>query len=127
MSHVLLNPGPVNVSERVRAALSRGDACHREPEVAESLNRLASLYRRQSRYAEAEPLYQESCEIWKKSLGEEHEDVGTSYNNLVANTTINFTTFDSQIIITFTQVYSVSTIVAVQVYVVITSTGINNA
>lgn len=37
MQHILLNPGPVNVSERVRAALSRGDACHREPEIAETL------------------------------------------------------------------------------------------
>jgi len=34
---ILLNPGPVNVSERVRAALTRGDACHREPEVAASV------------------------------------------------------------------------------------------
>lgn len=37
MKTVLLNPGPVNVTERVRAALSRGDACHREPEVADSV------------------------------------------------------------------------------------------
>jgi len=29
---ILLNPGPVNVSARVTAALGRGDACHREPE-----------------------------------------------------------------------------------------------
>lgn len=32
---VLLNPGPVTLSERVRAALGRGDWCHREPEFAE--------------------------------------------------------------------------------------------
>lgn len=31
---VLLNPGPVNVSDRVRMALIRGDLCHREPEFA---------------------------------------------------------------------------------------------
>ena len=31
---VLLNPGPVNLSERVRAALTRPDICHREPEFA---------------------------------------------------------------------------------------------
>jgi 2-aminoethylphosphonate-pyruvate transaminase len=37
MSDVLLNPGPVNVSDRVRAALVRGDVCHREPEVAATL------------------------------------------------------------------------------------------
>jgi 2-aminoethylphosphonate-pyruvate transaminase len=32
---ILLNPGPVNVSARVTAALSRGDLCHREPEFGE--------------------------------------------------------------------------------------------
>ena len=34
---ILLNPGPVNVSERVRQALHRPDICHREPEFAELL------------------------------------------------------------------------------------------
>ena len=32
---ILLNPGPVTLTSRVRAALSRGDWCHREPEFAE--------------------------------------------------------------------------------------------
>ena len=32
MQHILLNPGPVNISERVRNALLRPDLCHREPE-----------------------------------------------------------------------------------------------
>lgn len=31
---ILLNPGPVTLSDRVRAALTRGDWCHREPEFA---------------------------------------------------------------------------------------------
>jgi len=31
---VLLNPGPVTMTGRVRAALARGDWCHREPEFA---------------------------------------------------------------------------------------------
>ena len=31
---ILLNPGPVTMTERVRAALTRGDWCHREPEFA---------------------------------------------------------------------------------------------
>jgi 2-aminoethylphosphonate-pyruvate transaminase len=35
---VLLNPGPVNVSERVRRALHRPDICHRESEFAELLH-----------------------------------------------------------------------------------------
>jgi len=45
---VLLNPGPVTLSDGVRAALNRGDWCHREPEFAElmqSINRrLAAVY-----------------------------------------------------------------------------------
>ncbi len=35
---ILLNPGPVNVSERVRQALYRPDICHRESEFAELLH-----------------------------------------------------------------------------------------
>lgn len=37
---ILLNPGPVNVSARVTAALGRGDVCHREPECAALLERI---------------------------------------------------------------------------------------
>jgi 2-aminoethylphosphonate-pyruvate transaminase len=37
---ILLNPGPVNVSARVTAALGRGDICHREPECYELLERI---------------------------------------------------------------------------------------
>lgn len=32
---VLLNPGPVNVTDTVKAALHRGDMCHREPEISQ--------------------------------------------------------------------------------------------
>lgn len=39
---ILLNPGPVNVSPRVSAALRRGDICHREPECTELLERVRS-------------------------------------------------------------------------------------
>jgi 2-aminoethylphosphonate-pyruvate transaminase len=46
--NILLNPGPVTLTERVRQALIREDLCHREPEFAElSLdikNRLVSIY-----------------------------------------------------------------------------------
>ncbi len=35
MQHVLLNPGPVVLSDAVRAALTRPDLCHREPEFAQ--------------------------------------------------------------------------------------------
>lgn len=45
---VLLNPGPVNLSERVRRALLAPDLCHREPEFADLQDeiraRLLSLY-----------------------------------------------------------------------------------
>jgi 2-aminoethylphosphonate-pyruvate transaminase len=37
---ILLNPGPVNVSDRVRQALHRPDICHRESEFAELLHRI---------------------------------------------------------------------------------------
>jgi 2-aminoethylphosphonate-pyruvate transaminase len=37
---MLLNPGPVNVSERVRQALLRPDICHRESEFTELLYRI---------------------------------------------------------------------------------------
>ena len=53
---ILLNPGPVTLSERVRAALGAGDWCHREPEFADltrHINRaLASVY------AELAPRYE---------------------------------------------------------------------
>lgn len=45
---ILLNPGPVVLSERVRAALTRPDLCHREPEFAQLQTalreRLLALY-----------------------------------------------------------------------------------
>ena len=36
--YILLNPGPVNVSPRVRQALLRGDLCHREAEFSDLLS-----------------------------------------------------------------------------------------
>ena len=45
---VLLNPGPVTLTERVRQAMLRDDWCHRESEFAELTQsidaRLASVY-----------------------------------------------------------------------------------
>jgi 2-aminoethylphosphonate-pyruvate transaminase len=47
-SPILLNPGPVTLTRRVRGALSQADLCHREPEFAalqaEIRERLASIY-----------------------------------------------------------------------------------
>ena len=45
---ILLNPGPVNLSERVRHAMLQSDLCHREPEFAQLQNsirqRLLKIY-----------------------------------------------------------------------------------
>lgn len=54
----------------------------RDPNVATSLNNLASLYQAQGRYKDAEPLYQESLSIWREALNERHPDVALSLNNL---------------------------------------------
>ncbi|MBZ5638111.1 MAG: serine/threonine-protein kinase [Acidobacteriia bacterium] len=52
------------------------------PDVAESLNNLASLHWFEGKYAEAESLYKRSLEIWEKTLGPDHPDVAKSLNNL---------------------------------------------
>jgi 2-aminoethylphosphonate-pyruvate transaminase len=45
---ILLNPGPVTLTERVRSALAREDQCHREPEFAQLVldvrGRLSRVY-----------------------------------------------------------------------------------
>lgn len=41
--YVLMNPGPCNVSERVRSASQTVDLCHREPEYFECQNEVRSL------------------------------------------------------------------------------------
>jgi 2-aminoethylphosphonate-pyruvate transaminase len=54
-TYVLLNPGPVNVSPRVRDALLRGDLCHREPEfsalIASIRQRLTTAFAPGGRHA----------------------------------------------------------------------------
>ena len=54
------------------------------PDVAQSLNNLAALYRAQGQYAQAEPLYRRSLAIWERALGPDHPDVATSLENLAA-------------------------------------------
>ncbi len=54
------------------------------PDVAQSLNNLAELYRAQGNYAEAEPLYQRSLTIKEMALGPEHPAVATSLENYAA-------------------------------------------
>ena len=52
------------------------------PDVATSLNNLASLYNNQGHYAQAEPLYKRALAIDEKALGPDHPSVATSLNNL---------------------------------------------
>ena len=51
------------------------------PNVATSLNNLASFYYVQRKYAEAEPLYRRALAIFEKALGPEHLDVARSLEN----------------------------------------------
>ena len=52
------------------------------PDVAQSLNNLAELYRIQGQYAEAEPLYKRALAIDEKALGPNHSVVATDLNNV---------------------------------------------
>ena len=52
------------------------------PDVAQTLNILASLYRAQGKYSEAEGLYKRALAIREKALGANHPDVGQTLNNL---------------------------------------------
>lgn len=53
---ILLNPGPVTMSERVRATFMKEDLCHREPEFAELVLRIKKGLR--SVYAESAADYE---------------------------------------------------------------------
>ena len=52
------------------------------PDVARSLNNIASLHKDQGDYERATPLLERSLQIWEKVLGEEHPDVARSLNNI---------------------------------------------
>uniref|UniRef100_UPI00036152ED tetratricopeptide repeat protein n=1 Tax=Thiofilum flexile TaxID=125627 RepID=UPI00036152ED len=54
------------------------------PDVAASLNNLASLYHSMGEYAKALPLYERSLAISEQALGKDHPEVATSLNNLAA-------------------------------------------
>ena len=45
------------------------------PATAQTLNNLAHLYKKQGKYAEAEPLYQRALRIMEQQLGPDHPDV----------------------------------------------------
>ncbi len=57
----------------------------KHPDVAQSLNNLAGLYRAQEgKYGEAEPLYQQALANREKALGPEHPDVAQGLENYAA-------------------------------------------
>jgi hypothetical protein len=51
-------------------------------EFAVSLNGLALLYHFQGEYNDAEPLFLQFLDIYKRQLGNDHPDVATTLNNL---------------------------------------------
>lgn len=54
----------------------------KHPDTAISYNNLASVYRNQGRYKEAEELYKKSLCIREKVLGNNHPDTAAGYSNL---------------------------------------------
>ncbi|MGB2924910.1 MAG: tetratricopeptide repeat protein [Limnothrix sp.] len=52
------------------------------PDIADTLNDLALLYRVQGKYTEAEPLHLEALAIARESLPKNHPSLATSLNNL---------------------------------------------
>jgi tetratricopeptide (TPR) repeat protein len=74
-----------------RQLLSTADLCYlrdclidNDLTVATILNNLASLYKSQGRYVEAEPLLVKVLNLRKLLLGDEHPDVAESLNNLAS-------------------------------------------
>jgi len=65
-----------------RALEIRGKALGSDhPDVATSLNNLATVYGDQDKYAEAEPLHKRALEIQGKALGSDHPRVKTTLEN----------------------------------------------
>src|SRR5437764_460438 len=52
------------------------------PNIADTLNNLASLYNAQGRLKEAEPLYKRALEMREKALPAGHPDIASSLNSL---------------------------------------------
>ena len=53
-----------------------------DPRLAATLNALAVLYHAQSKYAEAEPLYQRVVKLLEQTVGPDHPTLATTLNNL---------------------------------------------
>ncbi|MBA3240675.1 MAG: CHAT domain-containing protein, partial [Acidobacteria bacterium] len=69
------------LAERV-LAIREKELSAEHPDVAESLNNLALVYKAKGDYGRAEPLYQRTLAIDEKALGAEHPNVAQSINNL---------------------------------------------
>jgi tetratricopeptide (TPR) repeat protein len=70
--------------EYFRKAAAIQEALDLNTDLSTSLNDLALLYRAQSLYSEAEPLYVKSLSIREQQLGKYHPAVATSLSNLAA-------------------------------------------
>jgi tetratricopeptide (TPR) repeat protein len=72
------NQGKYQEAEQLslRSLAIREKALGRDhPDVAQSLNNLASLYSNQGKFKEAEPLYKRALAIVDKTLGAEHPEI----------------------------------------------------
>ncbi len=56
----------------------------KHPDIANSLNNLAALYKNQGRYTEAEPLLHQALAMLQEILPEKHPAIANSLNNLAA-------------------------------------------
>ena len=52
------------------------------PDLGQSLNNLATLYEKQGRHGDSEPLFKRALAIYEKAAGPEHPAVATLLNNL---------------------------------------------
>ena len=67
---------------QTRAGDPREVAACGHPDCAQSLNNLATLYEKQGRHADSEPLFQRALAIYEKAAGPAHPAVATLLNNL---------------------------------------------
>jgi tetratricopeptide (TPR) repeat protein len=70
------------VLPHLQVAIARRETAGQATEVALGIAWLAELYKAQGRYAEAEPLYARSLQIYEQKLGADHPHTATSLNNL---------------------------------------------
>ena len=78
---MLVRPILVEVLKRDRYRRLRLAGVAERPDVAISLNNLASLYYAQGQYAKAELLYRRALAIHEKAVGAEHPNVATCLEN----------------------------------------------